>query len=244
MLLVSMAFVQAASAQEVLTVDDSPSEWEQGLIDALNSNTKYLSTDDVIANYCEVNKANISKNGFENKDIGSDKKDSSFRTYYLKDGSEITFTNESFFFITSMTEEPNNETESLSTTATTKSVPLQYTPLITASMTAYDMYGLKMYSVYSQGSYGYSVYPATVEAYHKDSWYTRGTGSIWQVSNWEKGGYDYPNEPKSEIYGRGNFHWGIEYGVIGLIIQDQYVTVKSTCDQFGNTHCTHVVIEC
>ncbi|WP_235284784.1 hypothetical protein [Methanosarcina sp. 2.H.T.1A.6] len=75
-MLVGMALIPAASAQEELTASEKPSEWEQGLIDALNSNTKSLPTDDVVLNYCEANKDKVS---ILKNNTASDK--SNLRTY-------------------------------------------------------------------------------------------------------------------------------------------------------------------
>lgn len=69
-----------------------------------------------------------------------------------------------------------------------------------------------------------------------DAWYTRGTASPWQVSNWEKGTFNYQPGQLAEVYGQGNFHWGAEYQGVGFIIQDYYIKVYSECDQFGNVH--------
>ncbi|WP_292379724.1 hypothetical protein [Methanosarcina sp. UBA289] len=240
MLLIFTVFVSTVNAQENLKISDKPSQVEQGLIDALNSNSKNLHTDDVIANYCKANKDKISESNLVPKNTISNK--NNLRTYKLEDGSNITFTNEGYFYITGAEEEANDKTVTKSTTEVISSVPLQYTSTKTASASFYDIYGLRLFSIYAKGYYGYNVYPATVKAYYIDSWYTRGTASIWQVSNWKEGGYNYANTPKSEIYGKGNFHWGFEYNGVGVIIQDKYITVKSTCDQFGNVHCTYEVV--
>ncbi|AKB74091.1 hypothetical protein MSLAZ_0830 [Methanosarcina lacustris Z-7289] len=226
-MLVGMALIPATSAQEELTVSEKPSEWEQGLIDALNSNTKSLSTDDIILNYCEANKYNISKNNIINNDIDSEKNNS--RTYQLKDESTITFTDLNYFFISGIEEEANNKTV-IKNVAAAKSY--SYTPMITAYKHFYAISGLRIFSVYAKGYFGYD--GDTVTAYHYDSWYSRGFASIWQVSDWEEGGYDYSIGTLSEVYGRGYFHYGIEIEGIGLVIQDLNVEVKTTCDEDGN----------
>ncbi|MGD9775349.1 MAG: hypothetical protein AB7U72_00340 [Methanosarcina sp.] len=225
-MLVSMALIPAVSAQEELTVSEKPSEWEQGLIDALNSNTKNLSTDDVILNYCEANKDKISKNNIINKDIDSNKNS---RTYQLKDESTITFTDLNYFFISGIEEEANNKTV-IKNVVTAKSY--SYTDMITAYKHFYATSGLRVFSVYARGYFGYD--GDTVTAYHYDSWYDRGFASIWQVSDWEEGGYDYASGTLSEVYGRGYFHYGIEIEGIGLVIQDLNVEVKTVCDEDGD----------
>lgn len=231
--LVSMALVPVVSAQEELTASEKPSEWEQGLIDNLNSNAKSLSTDKVILNYCKANKDKIS---ILKSDTASDK--SNLRTYELKDGSDITFTNENFFFVTSTKKEPNNKLITQSTT-TTRTSGLDYTDTITASQSFYNLMGGRLFTIYSKGYYGYSISPAIVEAHYIDAWYTLGTPTIFQVSNWQEGANDNTVTHKSEIYGSGHFHWGFEVAGAGLVIYDKYIKVYSTCDQFGNIHRTY-----
>ncbi len=148
-MLVGMALIPAVNAQEELTASEKPSEWEQGLIDALNSNTKTFSTDDLILNYCEANKDKIS---ILKNNTASEK--SKLRTYELKDGSDITFTNENFFFVTNMTEEPNNKTITQSTTAATSSVNLDYTDTITASQSFYNIMGGRLFTIYQKDIMG------------------------------------------------------------------------------------------
>ena len=233
MLVVGILLVPAASAKEELTVSDKPTEWEQGLINALNSNTKSLSTDDVIVNYCEANKDKIP---ILKNDTASDKSD--LITYELKDGSDITFTNENFFFVTSMKEEPNNESVTQSTTRTSG---LDYTDTIIASQSFYNLMGGRLFTLYSKGYYGYSTTLGIVEAHYIDAWYTLGTPTIFQVSGWQGAGVDYPAQYKSEIYGSGHFHWGFEVAGAGIVIYDKYIKVYSTCDKFGNIHRSYVM---
>lgn len=231
-LLVGMVLMPAVSAQEESTASEKPSEWEQGLIDTLNSNTKSLSTDDVVLNYCEANKDKVS---ILKNNTASDK--SNLRTYELKDGSDITFTNENFFFVTSMKEEPNNKLITQSTT--TRTAGLDYTDTITASQSFYNIMGGRLFTIYSKGYYGYSISPAVVEAHYIDAWYTLGTPTIFQVSNWQEGASDNTVTHKSEIYGSGHFHWGFEIAGAGLVLYDKNIKVYSTCDQFGNVHRTY-----
>lgn len=143
-----------------------------------------MSTDKVILNYCKANKDKIS---ILKSDTASDK--SNLRTYELKDGSDITFTNENFFFVTSTKKEPNNKLITQSTT-TTRTSGLDYTDTITASQSFYNLMGGRLFTIYSKGYYGYSISPAIVEAHYIDAWYTLGTPTIIQVSNWQEGASD------------------------------------------------------
>jgi hypothetical protein len=88
MLLVSMAFVPTAVAQENTKTSDKPSQLEQGLIDALNSNKNNLDTDDVVANYCKANKDKIP---ILTNETFSAKNKLSLKTYKLKDRIKRNF---------------------------------------------------------------------------------------------------------------------------------------------------------
>ncbi len=242
-LLVCIALVSSVSAQENSKMSDKPSQLEQGLIDALNSNTK-LSTDDVIANYC---KANNDKIPTLTNDTFSVKNKLSLKTYQLNDGSNITLTNKGFFYISGMKEKQNNVKINQCTTSSKSFVTpqyyeLSYTPVITAEASFYNMWGSRLFTIDAQGYYGYNVYPAICYGYLEDAWYTRGTASPWQVSNWGSGSTNYNSNTgqKATVYAKGNFHWGAEYQGVGFIIQDYYIKVYSNCDQFGNYRYTLV----
>lgn len=65
-----------------------------------------------------------------------------------------------------------------------------------------------------------------------NAYYKKGTLTIWQVSNWEKG---HEQQGSSyEAHCSGNFHFGFEYDGNGAVIQDLFVTHRVTCDSDGN----------
>lgn len=231
MLLMSMAFVPAVSGQieESKTIQE-PSELEQGLIDALTSQKEGTSTEDIINKYIKSNKNHIKlkKNTVKENMVKSES-----RTYDLGNGLQITFNDDDLFYVTEVIEETI-------TTESTSTVGIQaYTSTITTSYTQYSWIGLQCFTLYTKGYFYYDNHN-DVEAYHIDSWYTTGL-SIWQVSNWEEGAYNHAGGSYSEFYGRGNFHFGIEYDGIGLVIQDVYVNLYVSCDPQGFTQ-THVTI--
>ena len=214
------------------------------LIDALNSNTNNLATDDVVANYC---KANEDKIPTLTNETFSAKNKLNLKTYKLKDGSNVTFTNKGFFYISGVKKEQNNIKITQSANASTSLVTpryyeLSYTPDIRAEANFYNMFGSRLFTIDAEGYYGYNVYPAICYGYLDDAWYTRGTASPWQVSNWASGStnYDSGTGKKATVYAKGNFHWGAEYQGVGFIIQDYYIKVYSNCDQFGNYQYTLV----
>lgn len=220
-LLVCTLFVQSASSKEILTADDKPSELEQGLIDALNSNTKENSTDDIIADYFkdnEVATSNLKKNSKLTEKT-------EYRTYQLKDDSDITFTNEGIFFITGITKEANNDIVVKSSTSDTDT--------LRGSKTVYSIAGKKLYTMYVQGSFTYD--GTTVDAHHENSWYVRDFhGTVfWNVDNWEGGSYEHSSGTQSDIYARGNFEYGIFIDGYGITLEEYYNNLYLTCDEDG-----------
>ena len=55
--------------------------------------------------------------------------------------------------------------------------------------------------------------------------------SVWQVSNWK--GWKEASGTSYKAYCSGNFHWGIEYGGTGIVIQDYYCKNTLTCSKNG-----------
>lgn len=234
MLLVCMVFVPAVSAQENSITSDKPSQLEKGLIDALNSNTsntENLSTDDVVANYCKTNKDKILTLTNETFSV---KNKLSLRTYQLKDGSNITFTNKDFFLIDNLkvnnnTIKPINEKSEMNSQSGDNSL---YTPPLKFSASEYNWLGWKLFTVYAKGYFGYD--HKSVQPYFDDSWYVHNMPfNLWQISNWEKGAHMISNST-AEVYGQGNFHYGFEYNGGGLTVQDYYIKIYLSCDQNGN----------
>lgn len=230
MLLLCMVFVPAASAQENLKINEKPSEMEQSLVDALNSNKKNLSTDDVIANYFKANKDNISIS----KD-GTVSGNNNSRTYQLKDGSNITFTDQGYFLIDSLKEEANNTIQPINEKSEMNSqseVNSLYTPILTSTVSGYNRLGWKLFTVYTKGYFVYD--HKSVQPYHRNSWYVRNMPfNLWQISNWEKGAHMISSST-AEVYGQGDFHYGFEYNGKGLTVQNYYVKIYLSCDQNGN----------
>lgn len=228
-LLVCMVFVPAASSQENLKTSSKPSELEKGLIDTLNSNTKNLPTEDVIENYFKANEDKIS---IPENDTVSDKNDS--RTYQLKDGSNITFTNRGYFLIDDLkvnnnTIQPINKESEMNSQS---GVNLLYTPPLKSSVSEYNRFGWKLFTVSTQGYFEYDY--KSVQPYFDNSWYVHNMPfNLWQISNWEEGAHMISSST-AEVYGQGNFHYGFEYNGNGLIVQNYYVKVYLSCDQNGN----------
>ncbi len=228
-LLACLVFLSAASAQQNPITGEKPSQLEQGLIDALNSNTKNLATDDVIANYCKANKDKVS---ISDNNTASDINNS--RTYQLKDGSNITFTDRGYFLIDNL-KVNNNNTQLINTKSEMNpqsGADSLYTPSLTSSVSEYNWLGWKLFTVCTQGYFEYN--HKSVQPYFDNSWYVHNMPfNLWQISNWEKGTHQISSST-AEIYGQGNFHYGFEYNGSGLTVQNYYVKVYLSCDQNGN----------
>lgn len=228
--LICIASLPTVNAQEVLKSSDKPSELEQGLMYTLNSNTKNLSTEDIIKNYLNENKDKIPKienNPTKNFSICGQ---NNLRSYQLKNGETITFTDGDIFYVSSIMEEVNKKETNRITAST--AAGFSTTPTLTVKHDSYSMSGnIKIYSLCTKGYFEYN--GKTVKAHHIDSWYSRGFCSVWKVSNWEEGGYDYTSGLRSDIYGRGDFYVEFDIGVGSLILQDDYANLYIKCDQNG-----------
>ena len=108
---------------------------------------------------------------------------------------------------------------------------MSYTPSLEYSWSAYSWAGIRLFTIHTKGYFGYD--GTKVEAHHVDSWYTKGFLSVWQVSNFEEGGYNNDAGTYSEFYGRGNFHFGIEIDGRGIVITDKYLNLYVSCDKDG-----------
>jgi hypothetical protein len=232
MLLVCIILVTTVNAQENSLTSDKPSGLEQGLIDSLKSNTNNLPTDDLIANYCEANQYKTSILGDNNV---SDKNDS--RTYKLKNGSNITFINRNYFLIDDLKVNNNTIQQVNKNKTNSKSGEISfYTPLLTSSISEYNWFGWKLFTVCTTGYFEYNY--NSVQPYFYDSWYVHNMPfNLWQISNWKKGTHIISNNT-AEVYGQGNFHYGFEYNGNGLTVQNYYVKAYLSCDQNGN-YATH-----
>jgi len=108
--------------------------------------------------------------------------------------------------------------------ATTKSVSG------TATKTYYSWIGLKMFTLSVTCTFNYN----GSKAWYKsgfDYYYSRGSFSTWQVSNWR--GWKEASGTNFRAYCSGNFHYGFEYQGVGLVIQDIYCKNTISCNKSG-----------
>ena len=100
----------------------------------------------------------------------------------------------------------------------------------TCSKTYYGTNGNKLFSLTVECSFYYN----GSKAWYKsgfDYYYSKGSLSVWQVSNLK--GWKEASGTSYKAYCSGNFHWGIEYGGTGLVIQDYYCKNTLTCSKNG-----------
>lgn len=100
----------------------------------------------------------------------------------------------------------------------------------TSSKTYYSVAGNKIFSLTVECQFYYN----GSKAWYKsgfDYYYTKGTLSLWQVSNWK--GWKEQSGTSYKAYCSGNFHWGVEYDGNGLVIQDYYCKNTVTCSKSG-----------
>lgn len=203
----------------------------------LNSNTKNASADDVIADYFKTNKDKISiqKNGTISGKTYS-------RTYQLKDGSNITFTNQGFS-IDTLTKEKLNPSTIQSTNKNNIVtlnwvVPPAYTPSLTYTHALYNYVGTKYLSITVQGYFGYDY--NSVVGYCTDGWYSKYMYfNPWQVSNWEKGARSVSSTTQ-EVYADGRFTAGFTVGGNYFEIDNKYIKAYIRCDKMGKYYSGYV----
>ena len=101
----------------------------------------------------------------------------------------------------------------------------------TNKKSAYGLLGNRLFTISLKCTFNYNGSKAWYKSGY-DHYYTRGTLSIWQVSNWkgwrEKSGTSY------KAYCSGNFHFGFEYKGVGMIVQDLYCKNTITCNKKGS----------
>ncbi|MCY7823360.1 hypothetical protein MOB34_06000 [Bacillus spizizenii] len=159
-----------------------------------------------------------------NIDIGQ------FTTHKLNENISVTFTNTPVYFIESTTEEDTPQTSSNVEIAAAK---YKNTKTYTHSYTAKNFLNMKLFTVKAKGYFQYN--GSDVKPKLNDAWYTKGFLSIWQVSNWQKSTYKKGSN-YAEVYGRGNFHFGLEINGYGLVVQDQYIKVYLTGNKKGTVY--------
>ncbi|MCY8318529.1 hypothetical protein MOC71_17750 [Bacillus vallismortis] len=170
------------------------------------------------------NELDIEKYIQSNVDIGQ------FTTHKLNENISVTFTNTPVYFIESTTEEETPQTSSDVEIAAAK---YKNTKTYTHSYTAKNFLNMKLFTVKAKGYFQYN--GSDVKPKLNDAWYTKGFLSIWQVSNWQKSTYKKGSN-YAEVYGRGNFHFGLEINGYGLVVQDQYIKVYLTGNKKGTVN--------
>lgn len=212
---------------------------EEQLDDAVNQfNTKNAFTEEALTKYyVETNSKTILPN-VENtrkeldieKYIQTNIDMGQFITHKLNENISVTFTNTPVYFIESTTEE---DTPQSASDAEITAKKYKNTKTYTHSYTAKNFLNMKLFTVKTKGYFQYN--GSDVKPKLNDAWYTKGFLSIWQVSNWQKSTYKKGSN-YAEVYGRGNFHFGLEVNGYGLIVQDQYIKVYLTGNKKGSVY--------
>lgn len=112
------------------------------------------------------------------------------------------------------------------------------TPIVSYYYAAHTaILGQEVWRVTQEAQFTYTGSSVTVN--YRNGYYTHGILSIWQVSNWVNSAVSsifVNNVWTKKVMSSGNFHFGIEYQGIGLVIQDKYVTIDAECTVNGVTH--------
>lgn len=96
--------------------------------------------------------------------------------------------------------------------------------------------GQELWRIAQEAQFTYTGHSVTVN--YSNGYYKHGFLSIWQVSNWEESTQSsilVDNVWTKKVASSGNFHYGIEYQGVGLVIEDHYVTIDARCTVDGVT---------
>lgn len=146
------------------------------------------------------------------------------------DNTIVTFKNDGTFYIDSIKESPTLGENNFSNSFNLKSATQYKTA--SNSYEARGIFGNLLWKAYIQAEFGYDGKKAWVNG-KPYGYYSRGTLSIWQVSNWNTGWTNYEGRLGARAYARGNFHWGAEYEGNGLIVQDLNLDLRVSCNYKG-----------
>ncbi|MBU8576475.1 hypothetical protein ACQKEX_15100 [Bacillus pumilus] len=209
---------------------------EDQLEQAIESVTRNAD-DSLLADYYNTTQSKtILPNTADNADLNLDEyvDDNSalgeFQRHEINNDLTIITTNSPVFFIHQTTVEDTPGDEGDFDTAAKKK-KYKNTKTYSSSYTAKNFLNMKLFTVKAKGYFKYN--GSDVKAKLNDAWYNKGFLSIWQVSNWKKGTYK-KGKNYAELYGRGNFHFGLEIQGYGLVVQDQYIKVFLTANKKGS----------
>lgn len=172
-------------------------------------------------------------------------KNGNFKVEEISENISIIFTNENLFFVEiyeiegDLALQTDNQ-ESLTSTLTNNilqpksaDAATYYTGTVSKTYVAYSWVGLPLWEIYTKGEFRYD--KSTVTPYFYDGWVKkRFTGFIWQIDNYGEGTTIAADGSWATVYTRANFHYGLEYSGIGLVVQYLDVRNQIKCDKYGN----------
>lgn len=163
--------------------------------------------------------------------LRSNVENGNFEEHIISDNVKITLTDSPFFVVETVTDDaPAVESSLASSELVTAAAASQATPTKTYTLEVKSILGNTIFSISVQGYFTYN--GTAVNPHLVDAWYNKGTLSIWQVDNWDEG-VTYENTGKTRIYGKGNFHFGLEIAGYGLTVQDLFYNVFQEGDKDG-----------
>jgi len=190
-------------------------------MDALNSKTDNMSTNDVIANYCKANKDKIS---IPDTHVNYSKR------YQLEDGSNITFTNIGFSIDTLKKDTTKIQSISNNSLMTPKST--YSTPPLIFNHSCYSISGNEIIRLTVKGYFTYNY--NSVVGHCTNAYYTKfGLLNPWSVSSWTYGAQQVSGS-QAEVYSHGRFTFG--YWAFGNYIEvaNYYMEADIECDSSGH----------
>jgi len=100
----------------------------------------------------------------------------------------------------------------------------------------YSPLGIFLFHIHIESYFGYdgvnASYGGGLSGYYEKG----GLPNPWQVSNWEVGTTIVEGGSYCRAFARGNFHWGIEYQGVGIVLQDVYEDVRVSVTRDGTVY--------
>ncbi|MED3825299.1 hypothetical protein P4561_16585 [Priestia flexa] len=172
-----------------------------------------------------------------------------FKVEEINDNVNIIYTNEDTFFVEIIEAENPEVLKDDSTATAFSNVPVighisklakassasaatKYTGKVSKKYVAYSWVGLPLWEIYTKGEFKYtgsSVTPYFYDGYVKK----RFTGAIWQIDNYGEGTTTAANKSSATIFTRANFHYGLEYDGVGIVVQYLDVRNQISCTKSG-----------
>ncbi|MFZ3590123.1 hypothetical protein ACOI1C_12790 [Bacillus sp. DJP31] len=172
-----------------------------------------------------------------------------FRVEEISKGVSIIFTNEDLFFINYINidgelelEEDSSDASLLSSLSSnikditepqTVSAATYYSGRVTEKYVAYSWVGMPIWEIWTEGEFSYNKSTYVQGHFYDGDVDKRWGGVVWQIDNYAEGTTQAADKSWATVYTRANFHYGLEYSGVGLVVQYLKVKAQIRCDKYG-----------